>query len=134
MECEGKAVKPIRVFNRTLHKELWTWLAEHPDCYKHDWPGWEKLTDEQLVTMLHNYMCFACFVAGNDDRYCDTLERETCEDCPLDWGGCCLDDGGLFDMYGNAQGIGAFGNVEEYARQIAELPLKENDNFITIVI
>lgn len=71
-----------KVFDYTRHKQLWNWLAEHPDKNKDDWPGWydNEIQGIGLLSILHDcFGCFACDYAGNN------LGHEGCRDCPLDW-------------------------------------------------
>lgn len=127
-------MKPIRVFNHTLHKQMWNWLANHPDCEKEEWPGLQALPEKQIMEFaMYHYCCFACWVAGNDDRNTRRDMGAICKSCPLDWGAeACWDDGELYDAWIFA-GCD-YDERKDIARQIAELPLKENENFITITI
>ena len=53
-----------------ITRQLFIWLAEHPDKEKIDWTGWEK----------YGYMsslCACCQYINDHDL--------TCEGCPIDW-------------------------------------------------
>ena len=76
-----------KVFDYTRHKQLWNWLAEHPDKDKDNWPGW-NLNDAYDCEIYNYYFgCFACKYSGN------CFEHEGCRDCPLDWdnGATCVE-------------------------------------------
>lgn len=136
-------MKPIRVFNYTLHKELWNWLADNPLEDKENWPGWEKYG----IDLKEYSDCFACFCA--DKGPTPELEFHKCVHCPLDWpNGFCfprhaqVTDAEYFfeewvkaiDDYDGQNDDYDRQNVEYYARKIANLPIKESDNFVTVVI
>jgi hypothetical protein len=66
-----------------LHKEMWLWLADHPDKNKWDWPRWGA------VGVIPNH-CFACAEA---DTQCMSK-------CPVVWGkGLCMDDDSLYTKW-----------------------------------
>lgn len=136
-------MKPIRVFNRTLHKEMWNWLADNPFAEKSDWPGWERFNRIDRSILDRHFDCFACLA---NDFYMDPVfyrmddvEEQLiakCKTCPLEWGTVrCADKGSPFyawlDLFFEEE------NEEELsrlARQIANLPLRGCDDFATIVI
>lgn len=104
-----------KVFQWTLHKELWYWLAENPGKSKDQWPQWDfNGGTVDSVTM----MCFAC-------QY--IKEHNTgCSQCPLVWSselGCC---GGYNDEaeYSQWENCGDPQERAELALTIAELPVK----------
>jgi len=53
---------------RDPHKELWQWLADNPEKYKKDWPGWSN-----HAGAWNDPQCFACY-------------GYTCDTCPCHWG------------------------------------------------
>ena len=123
---------PIRVFNRTLHRELWEWMANNPGSSKYKWPGWEALG----VDGWQFYWCFACHTAGhtNEDFY-----NEMCSECPLEWGSknpC----GGKQRCHQNCCEYAVFieasskKDIREAAYAIANVKLDKDDRFITIEI
>lgn len=63
----------MRTFNRTKHREMWTWVAarlagRNPErADKKLWPGWRKIEPNPQH-------CFACLAAEGD-----------CEYCPIQW-------------------------------------------------
>lgn len=126
-------MKPIRVFNRTLHKKMWQWLADHPTKLKSDWLciDNQKLTAEEQDILLKYHMCFACYCAdysiGNVDA---------CKICPLDWGTnrSCYKDNNLFTAWVKLSMLSDPHLVSAVAEAIANLPVKEYDDIITIVI
>lgn len=127
-------MKPIRVFNRTMHRKLWNWLAEHPLCSKGDWPGLKQLSTRQRDSFDEHFYCAACCTAMCT---CDTLTVSLCSrSCPLDWGesDVCYADGTLYDAWHTLKDKGYAGQTTEICRHIAELPIKESPDFITIII
>jgi len=105
------------VFQHTLHKELWQWLADNPDKEKNEWPRWSSNGgDIGYVTAR----CFACNY--NSD----------CVDCPLVWpdypdneGDICGKDGSLFDRWLFTTGSSEGDKRSRLAEQIRDLPVKE---------
>lgn len=97
------------VFSRTLHKELWCWLAENQECTKEDWPQWISNggTVENVVSN-----CFACEY-DKDNRECDA--------CPIIWSGSnCYE--GEFRQWEHSE------DPQERTRlalAIADLPVRE---------
>lgn len=63
-----------KVFNRTLHKSLWYWLAENPKCTKDQWPGW--ISNGWVVERVVQ-LCFACEYTFD--------EYFGCRSCPIEW-------------------------------------------------
>lgn len=125
-------MKPIRVFNRTLHKELWNWLANNPGKNKHKWPGWEHFTEEELEIIDRDSYCFACLCCSTIHVKCSYGNN-----CPLDWKTTrtCTVDVSYYRRWLVESLIYNNDNLtKEYAKKVADLPLKENDKFITIII
>jgi len=101
------------------HRQLWNWLADNPWKEKEDWPGW-KLNGGEYED-LHPYYCFMCI-------HMDGMPM--CHLCLLEWpennyGTKKCIDGGLFSQWIDAETDETRINC---ARQIAELPVKENIN------
>jgi hypothetical protein len=68
----------LEMMAKQLHKELWSWLAENPQCGKVHWPRWADNGGD--VPVVRN-RCFPCEIAkpGNFKQ------------CPIEWpGGWCL--------------------------------------------
>lgn len=148
-------IKRLRRFYHTAHKQLWDWLAAHPDKYKDEWPGWEEW-DEHPGSAL--FGCFACAPAQVASKvHGDDYSR--CEACPLDWAPyefCCqeIDSGysenGVFcqwdglleeyfyaDLNASDDVLAILAKRAELARQICDMPLRPDrpeDPFITEVI
>lgn len=102
-------------FNHTGHKELWDWLAEHPNKEKFDWPEW--LANGGCYTNPGAF-CFACGYANKKGRVC-------CGNCPLVWPNdekCSSDSASLYAQWGNEV---YWEKRSELARQIRDLPVWE---------
>jgi len=54
------------------HRALWLWLAKTGRRYKEDWPGWEKIEDQ-------DFDCFLC-----TQYHADILREDVCK-CPVKW-------------------------------------------------
>lgn len=97
-----------------LHREMWVWLAEHPEAGKYDWPGW-KVNGGNHSTIDND--CFLC-------EYLYT-RKITCEgeECPLVWfpGATCRTAGSPYLEWVNTNDP-----IEraKFALQIANLPEK----------
>ncbi len=118
-----------------LHRELWGWLAEHPEKNKIDWPRW--LFNGGTVHSP-SCLCFACEYALqhmmntlSPDEYSHFMTEDLkCTVCPFVWPdprGCQFDEGddmvGLFEEWANR-----FANLEVRKRlaiQIRDLPVRE---------
>ena len=93
----------MRVFEYSLHVELWEWLAENPDSDKYDWPGWSEFK------LYPAQGCFACeYVKSN------------CDKCPLDWD-ICLSRDSLYNQWWHAD----LKEKAKIAKQISEVEVKE---------
>jgi len=106
------------VFDLTAHKALWSWLAdntiENNFPKKQDWPGWEVNGGDCPKTQND---CFACQYIR--DRAC------SCDLCPLVWPGAsgeCMVGNGLYFLW-LYERTGKL--KKDYARQIADLPVKD---------
>ena len=66
----------VTVFQHYKHQRLWLWLHNHPDKYKHNWPGWVNY--EQRVRVY----CFACEYASAMQEN-DHNTYITCHYCPF---------------------------------------------------
>jgi len=70
----------VRSSPKTIHKALWSWLAEHPKIKtKRTWPGWKtpNLTSKYLFLF-----CPACYVAVHKAPLNSALS-DRCTHCPL---------------------------------------------------
>lgn len=89
------------------HRELWNWLADHPDKTKGDW------FNKQDVEKRPYCSCFAC-------DYAKKVIGGSCEKCPLcdngTGGSHCLN--GLYHKFKEATGF----ERAKYAHEIANLP------------
>lgn len=103
------------LFDHNHHREMWLWLADHPEMIKEDWPGWEYNGGE---VEEGNYDCFAC-------EYSDDID---CKDCPLIWPkngigeNVCDDKDGLFTKWEWSTDLS---ERSQLARQIANLPVRK---------
>ena len=60
-----------KVFQHTLHRQLWMWLAENPEKTKDQWPSWKHIIDKPY------FHCWAC-------EY--TIDPHlVCSECPVIW-------------------------------------------------
>ena len=63
-------MKKIQIKNpQYFHREMWLWLAQHPDKDKTDWPRWETYIPYQTS------YCFACECARTE--YARYIKRTT---------------------------------------------------------
>lgn len=76
-------MKPILVFNHTLHRELWDWMIRNKCTDKSEWPGWYEHGIDIRYASQH-FLCFACMTADNYEYYRNN--GNPCRNCPLDWG------------------------------------------------
>lgn len=97
---------------KALHKEMWLWLAKHPDCMKLDWPRWKRNGGD--VSDIQGD-CFACFVVREKTYGCNV--------CPLGKEniGCRV---GLFRAWSIAKCYGRKETTSKLATEIANLPWK----------
>jgi hypothetical protein len=69
--------------------ELWTWLREHPGRVKHEWPGWDKIVDEQGNHCPACNYAVAMFVSQISDAERSSLRPDliptACVYCPIKW-------------------------------------------------
>ena len=73
---------------RLEHQKLWRWLAENPDEYKHQWPGWRELGINTNRDTGYLSCCFACAAVYGEE---DDRDNATCITCPIKWtGGGCM--------------------------------------------
>lgn len=107
------------------HREMWEWIAEHPDQTKLDFLCsrmlGKKHTGHVTLLSLHSE-CFACL-------YNNILEREAidyCKYCPFSESAnyCC---GGLYDAYEDAYDRQDYEEVSRLAKEIANLEWKWRD-------
>ena len=71
-----------KVFQHSLHRELWQWLGDNPLMDKEDWGRW---VDNGGNVPMCDSDCFAC--SYNYDRF-DAITNECdCSLCPLQWSG-----------------------------------------------
>lgn len=144
-------MKEIRVFNHTVHREIWEWRAAYPMASAADWPGWCALgvTREEALDFQ---CCMACactgmtntwkqqFMTVNGMDYADMLQAmrtEKCCHCPLDWGDtinghrlACWDEEGLYNEF---MSLYRFDEMEDMALMIRDVPLWDDPEFVTIV-
>ena len=86
-----------QVFQHSLHKALWLWLAENPDKAKSEWPRWVQ-NGEDIESQQNG--CFAC-------QYRYNSNFGTCDNCPLIWSKNAFDekvcDGEVmtYELHGN---------------------------------
>ena len=116
-------MEPV-VFNHTGHKEMWNWLAEHPDKDETYWPGWEYNGGEYGEAVCN---CFACDFVDKYNTISQKPRETSCDYCPIcDEGrGSCLE--GLYDDWDDSE------NIEEraeLARIIRDLPVRDIPNMV----
>ena len=58
----------------SLHRKLWTWIAESGNCHKDEWPFLVTLTAKEQEYIWNMNICFACIAAGSE-----------CDSCPITW-------------------------------------------------
>lgn len=108
------ASKPLEQW----HKEMWEYLAKHPDRYKEDFVG-KTFTLEECDLLYDSWYCFACLFAGRSRK----RKNNPCDFCPLcsygQNGLNCLH--GLYDKWINAKEAGQYDEVKKVATQIANL-------------
>jgi hypothetical protein len=109
-------MKETKVFNLSLHKELWYWLAAHPMTIKEVWPQW--LSNGGTVRDCDS-LCFAC--AYNDKRFDIETDECDCSPCPIQWSGkdCTDSEFVQWDMCRNVEERAGLALI------IAELPVKD---------
>lgn len=97
------------------HRELWSWLADHPSAEKRDY-----FEDWDLNSIPRAY-CFACEVAC--EAACRKVWRmNSCRFCPLGGPSVVGCDSGLYAAWRCAM---PSKHRRQLARKIAELPWKE---------
>lgn len=109
------------IFNHVGHRELWGWLAAHPDKDKEDWPGWKSRGGKYDNAICD---CFACEADIEYKRTYTTPDSGVpCEYCPL----CqrysnkgCLD--GLYEDWALADSLE---EKSEMALLIRNLPVRD---------
>lgn len=110
------------------HREMWEWIAEHPDQTKLDFLCSRMLGKKHTghVTLLSLYSeCFACLYSGMLVEY-DYINIPHCEYCPFcESVNCCC--GGLYDAYEDAYDRKDYEEVSKLAREIANLEWKWRD-------
>lgn len=133
---------PILVFNLTLHRKMWSWLAEHPECDEDDYFRVYKI---EKIPHACSYACesleplvdYSCAeaVINSSKSLCKNF-------CPLDWGETSCYKSLYNDYVGTwwpQDVMKMISPVREddrsnIARCIACLPLKSNvrENFIIL--
>lgn len=68
------------------HREMWRWLAKHPEEKKWDWPGWKEAKKSLGIRRQIDGLCFLCEYDNNFAL--------SCRACPLDWEMRSCDCGG----------------------------------------
>ena len=117
-----------RVLISDWHRQMWEWLAEHPDKDKIDFFESRILGRKHsgYVSLLSAYnLCFACYY--NDIILGKSIfNGNTCRCCPFGESvNCCC--GGLYDAYKDVYERGDYEEVRNLARQIANLEWKWRD-------
>jgi len=104
------------MFLYSAHKKLWEWLANNPNKFKSDWPGWKGNGGTYQIDWS---LCFACQYT-DPDIGCGSCPLDTDTDPDNDYDSVyCL--GGLFWLWMRSAGE----EKKSLALQIANLPLKE---------
>lgn len=104
---------------RDLHRQLWQWLADNPEKYKGDWPGWAGYPD-----VYAQQQCFACY-------------GHTCYTCPCHWGSrsnygaaftcSCTSRHTVYRKYVRAAARSRFNLVRLYATRIRDAWVLSDD-------
>lgn len=111
------------------HREMWEWIAEHPEQTKLDFLCsrmlGKKHTGHVTLLSLHSE-CFACLYSGMLGE-CDYINISHCEYyCPFfENVNCCCD--GLYDAYEDAYDREDYEEVSRLAKEIANLEWKWRD-------
>lgn len=111
------------------HREMWEWIAEHPNQTKLDFLCsrilGKKHTGHVTLLSLHSE-CFACLYSGMLGEY-DYSNISHCEYyCPFfESVNCCC--GGLYDAYEDAYDRQDYEEVSRLAMEIANLEWKWRD-------
>ena len=92
---------------------MWNWLADNPGEGKGDY-----LIEFDPEAELDNN-CYLCEYVKE--------QEQACESCPLEWPGESCSWGGLYPQWCNAMECENYTLAAEIARQIAELPEKEEE-------
>ena len=80
----------IKIPNKENHYALWNWLANHPDKWQKEWPGFKTLKRLRNKIVSH---CFACaeneklngFKSYNCTDKCPLYLTEACKEDLNDW-------------------------------------------------
>ena len=70
MMITTKMIRESKPLTLSLHREMWTWLADNPSKRKEDWPRWNA-----EVQVCKSY-CFLCEFSQNKGGCCS---------CPVKW-------------------------------------------------
>lgn len=146
-------MKPIIVFNHTLHKVMWNWIAENPRSTKQSWvikEGHKHLNTKDKWNLNIHSNCFACVACKRKQITALMKSRHglACEDlCPLDWGNTvtCFEYPGLYNIYKMLYEEFLDSNVDykidillegisRTAKQIADRPIRQLKECELIVI
>lgn len=96
------------------HRAMWSWLAEHPGETKKDYL---REFDPEARLEAGCYVC----------EYVEEHYDYDCTYCPLEWPDRDCLGRGLFSQWCDAMDEGEHAYAAEIARQIAELPEKEEE-------
>lgn len=106
-------------FNRTMHRTLWLYLADHSNCTKSR--ALENLGVPWYKRPKNS--CYACECAISDNK-------DSCEVCPIDWGEYngvrlfCMDKPSLYKQWTKATSDHKL--LHDLAIKIADLPINPN--------
>ena len=112
------------------HREMWQWIAEHPDQTKLDFLCsrmlGKKHTGHVTLLSLHSE-CFACLYNNIlEQKDIDSDEVLYCKCCPFGQSvNCCC--GGLYDAYEDAYDRQDYEEASRLAKEIANLEWKWRD-------
>ena len=121
-----KTASKFEEFHR-LHKEMWTWMSEHPESNKADWPGWKRYDPDKGYSKART--CFACGYAKSKSLASDLK----CQHCPITWSGqdpeyddaACTGRTAEYHAWAHHLARTEYTRASEMALRIANMPWKD---------
>lgn len=117
------------IFEHTIHHKLWTYLIDHPEASKEDWPGWDNYPHLDISLLDEANYCMCCYFNLQWEKLINDNVRHPpikvgCLYCPVIWPNDRC-------MSGYSDGVyGAYHHCKdpilrsEYAKIIRDLPIK----------
>ena len=113
------------------HRKMWNWIAdqlENPEAQKSVYDLKEEYCIRNNINILSH--CFCC--QYDSIEFFNDYNVKKCSNCPLKWGTeneyedyYCEQEDGLWITANNLSKLNRFKEAAEVARQIANLPEKE---------